>query len=165
MLIKPEGVTLFKQLKRNFRKMFRELLVYHHSSLEYRAKVLTLMVSSNDEISACEEKALQEIAYEVYENEPERAELLVDTVKEYHEKIITDNGLDFEHLVQQVERESRDVPRYVEKINFERLNILHQCMKEEDDIIFQQRILEFLQMLKDEYGTKTSKKEDANGVV
>ena len=157
-------MTLFKQLKRNFRKMFRELLVYHHSSLEYRAKILTLMISSNDKISECEDKALHEIACEVYENEPERAELLVDTVKEYHEKIITNNGLDFEHLIQLVERESRDVPRYVEKINFERLNKLHECLEDEEDIIFQQRILEFLQMLKDEYGKKASK-EDVNGVV
>jgi hypothetical protein len=144
--------------------MFRELLVYHHSSLEYRAKILTLMVSSNDVINECEEKALHEIASLVYKDEPERAELLVDTVKEYHEKIVTKNGLDFEHMVQQVERESRDVPRYVEKINFERLNILHQCMKEEDDIIFQQRIFDFLKMLKEEYGTKAPK-EDLDGVA
>ena len=144
--------------------MFRELLVYHHSSLEYRAKILTLLISSNEKISECEEKALQDIACEVYDNEPDRAELLVDTVKEYHEKIITDNGLDFEHLVQQVERESRAVPRYVEKINFERLEKLHRCMEDEEDIIFQQRIFEFLQMLKDEYGKKVPE-EETDGVV
>lgn len=144
--------------------MFRELLVYHHSSLEYRAKVLTLMISSNEKICECEEKALHEIACEIYENEPERAELLVDTVKEYHEKIVTKNGLDFEHMVQQVEKESRDIPRYVEKINFERLEKLHHCMKDEEDIIFQQRILDFLKMLKEEYGKKMPK-EELNGVV
>lgn len=155
---------MFKKLKRNFRKMFRELLVYHHSSLEYRAKVLTLLISSNDVIDACEEEALHEIANAIYIDEPERAELLVDTVKEYHEKIVTNNGLDFEHMVQQVERESRDVPRYVEKIDFERLEKLHQCMKEEEDIIFQQRILDFLKMLKEEYGTKVPK-EESDGVV
>lgn len=134
--------------------MFRELLVYHHSSLEYRAKILTLMVSSNEMIDACEEQALKEIAYTIYFDDDERAELLIDTVKEYHEKIVTENGLDFEHLVQDVERESRAVSRYVEKIDFELLERLHQCMKEEEDIIFQQRILEFLQMLKEEYGRK-----------
>jgi hypothetical protein len=134
--------------------MFRELLVYHHSSLEYRAKILTLMVSSNEMIDACEEQALKEIAYTIYFDDDERAELLIDTVKEYHEKIVTENGLDFEHLVQEVEKESRAVSRYVEKIDFELLERLHRCMKEEEDIIFQQRILEFLQMLKEEYGTK-----------
>ena len=134
--------------------MFRELLVYHHSSLEYRAKVLTLMVSLNEVIDACEEQALKEIAHTIYFDDEERAELLIDTVKEYHDKIITENGLDFEHLVQEVEKESRAVSRYVEKIDFALLEKLHRCMKEEEDIIFQQRILEFLQMLKEEYGTK-----------
>ncbi|UFH60170.1 hypothetical protein [Sulfurovum mangrovi] len=145
---------MIKKLKRNFIKMFRELLVYHHSSLEYRAKILTLMVSSNERIDACEEQALKEIAHHIYLDDPDRAELLIDTVKEYHEKIVTNNGLDFEHLVQDVERESRAVNRYVEKIDLERLGKLHNCMKDEEDIIFQQRILEFLQMLKEEYGRK-----------
>ena len=146
---------MFKKLKRNFIKMFRELLVYHHSSLEYRAKILTLMVSSNERIDECEDQALKEIAHKIYEDDPERAELLIDTVKEYHIKIITNNGLDFEHLVQDVERESRTVNRYVEKIDFDLLARLHACMKDEEDIIFQQRVLEFLQMLKEEYGRKT----------
>lgn len=149
---------MFKKLKRNFIKMFRELLVYHHSSLEYRAKILTLMVSSNERIDECEEQALKEISHMVYKDDPERAELLIDTVKEYHEKIVTSNGLDFEHLIQDVERESRAVNRYVEKIDLDRLSILHKCMKDEEDIIFQQRILEFLQMLKDEYGRKSESK-------
>ncbi|MGC9351760.1 MAG: hypothetical protein ACP5D3_07200 [Sulfurovum sp.] len=145
---------MIKKLKRNFIKMFRELLVYHHSSLEYRAKILTLMVSSNERIDECEEQALKEIAHKIYHDDPERAELLIDTVTEYHEKIVTSNGLDFEHLVQDVERESRAVNRYVEKIDFELLGKLHHCMKEEEDIIFQERILDFLQMLKEEYGRK-----------
>lgn len=145
---------MFKKLKRNFIKMFRELLVYHHGSLEYRAKVLTLMVSSNEKIDECEEQALREISHKIYEDDEERAELLIDTVKEYHEKIVTENGLDFEHLVQQVERESRAVNRFVEKIDFELLAKLHKCMEEEEDIIFQERILEFLQVLKEEYGKK-----------
>lgn len=143
-------------MKRNFVKMFRELLVYHHSSLEYRAKILTLMVSSNDTIDTCEEQVLKEIVHHIYSHDPDRAELLLDTVREYHEKIVTNNGLDFEHLIQDVVRESRDINRYVEKIDFELLEKLHVCMKEEEDIIFQQRILEFLRMLKEEYGKKTA---------
>lgn len=112
------------------------------------------MVSSNERIDACEEQALKEIAHHIYKDDPERAELLIDTVKEYHEKIITNNGLDFEHLVHDVERESRAVNRYVEKIDFELLGRLHHCMKDEEDVIFQKRVLEFLEMLKEEYGRK-----------
>ncbi|PHS37124.1 MAG: hypothetical protein COB07_11260 [Sulfurovum sp.] len=143
---------MFKSLKRNVMKMFRELLVYHHSSLEYRAKVLTLMVSANGDICECEKEKLKQIAHTIYSEDQERAELLIDAVNEYHTKIITNNGLDFEHLIQLVEKETKAVRRFAQKIDINLLMQLHECMDSEDDILFQQRILEFLQGLKDEYG-------------
>ena len=147
-----KGMILFKILKRNIMKMFRELLVYHHSSLEYRAKILTLMISANGDMCECEKQKLKEIAHSIYGDDQERAELLIDTVNEYHTKIVTDNGLDFEHLVQLVERETREVPRFTAKIDMGLLMKLHECMDTPEDILFQQRIIEFLQGLKDEYG-------------
>ena len=147
-----KGWILFKSLKRNIVKMFRELLVYHHSSLEYRAKVLTLMISANGEICECEKQKLKEIAHSIYGDDYERAELLIDTVNEYHTKIVTSNGLDFEHLVQLVERETKEVPRFTQKIDMDLLMQLHDCMDNPEDILFQKRIIEFLQGLKDEYG-------------
>lgn len=143
---------MFKSLKRNIMKMFRELLVYHHSSLEYRAKILTLMISANGEICECEKQKLKEIAHSVYGDDQDRADLLIDTVNEYHAKIITNNGLDFEHLIQQVAVETKEVPRFTEKIDMGLLMHLHECLDDEEDILFQKRILEFLQSLKDEYG-------------
>ena len=147
-----KGKILFKSLKRNIMKMFRELLVYHHSSLEYRAKILTLMISANGDMCECEKQKLKEIAHSIYGDDQERAELLIDTVNEYHTKIVTDNGLDFEHLIQLVERETREVPRFTAKIDMGLLMKLHECMDSPEDILFQQRIIEFLQGLKDEYG-------------
>ena len=143
---------MFKSLKRTVVKMFRELLVHHHSSLEYRAKILTLMISSNGEICECEKQKLKEIAHTIYSEDHERAELLLDAVNEYHTKIMTNNGLDFEHLIQLVERETKGVKRFAQKIDMNLLMQLHECMKSEDDILYQQRILECLQGLKDEYG-------------
>ena len=145
---------MFKIFKRNVLKMFREFLVYHNSSLEFRAKILTLMISSNGEICECEKQKLKEIAYKTYDKDLERAELLIETVKEYHEKIITNNGLDFEHLIQLVARDVRHVKRFHEKIDMDMLLQLHYCICEDDveDQLFQKRILEFLQGLKDEYG-------------
>lgn len=143
---------MFKNLKRQLMKMFRELLVYHHSSLEYRAKILTLMVSANGEICECEKQKLKEIAHSVYSEDQERADLLIDTVNEYHTKILTNNGLDFEHLILLVERETREVPRFTSKIDMGLLMQLHECMESPEDTLFQQRIIEFLQGLKDEYG-------------
>ena len=147
-------MRMFRSLKRNFMKMFREFLVYHHSSLEFRAKIITLMISSNGEISECEKQKLKEIAYTTYNDDEERAELLIGMVNEYHTKIITNNGLDFEHLVQLVAREVRQVKRFHEKIDMDMLLQLHYCLCEDDEeeILFQKRILEFLQGLKDEYG-------------
>ena len=142
---------MLKSFKRNFMKMFRELIVHHHSSLEYRAKILTLMVSTDHEMCECEIEKLKEIAQEIYKTDENRAELLIDTVNEYHTKIITNNGLDFEHLIQIVEKETREVPRFVDKIDMGLIIKLHECMEDEENILFQRRIIEFLQTLKDEY--------------
>ena len=142
---------MFRKLRRILRKMFRELLVYHHSSLEYRAKILTLMVSSNGDMCDCEKKKLKEIAERIYLNDDDRAELLVDTVFEYHHKIITNNGLDFEHLIQLVAKDSKEVNRFVEKIDILLLMELHSCIEDEDERIFQSRIMAFLEALKEEY--------------
>lgn len=142
-----------KSLKRTIKKMFREFLVYHHSSLEYRAKILTLMVSSDGVIDECEKQVLKEIAYDIYIDDVERSELLLDTIYEYHNKIITNNGLNFEHLIQLVIRETRDVKRFAQKIDIELLKRLQACVDEDDeeDMLFKLRIVEFLENLKSEY--------------
>jgi len=147
-------VKVFKSLKRTIRKMFREFLVYHHSSLEYRAKILTLMVSANGEICECEKQKLKEIAQCIYGDDMDRAELLTDTVNEYHNKIVTNNGLNFEHLIQIVTRETKEVKRFANKIDIAPLRELQGCAEEEEDALFQERIIEFLETLKTEYGTK-----------
>jgi len=134
--------------------MFREFLVYHNSSLEYRAKILTLMVSANGEICECEKQILKEIVHEIYQDDLERAELLIDTIHEYHTKIITNNGLDFEHLIQLVLKETKEVKRFAQKIDMNLLRRFETCVDEEseEDVLFQKRILEFLENLKIEYG-------------
>ena len=147
---------MFKSLKRTVVKMFREFLVYHNSSLEYRAKILTLIISADGEISECEKQKLKEIAHTIYSENQERAELLIDTVNEYHTKIITNNGLDFEHLIQIILKETREVKRFAEKIDMSLLKMLSDCVDEEDedDILFKKRLLEFMQNLKEEYGVR-----------
>ncbi len=145
---------MFKNIKRTVKKVFREFLVYHHSSMEYRAKILTLMVSANGEICKCEEKKLKEIAHSIYGNDIERAEILIDTVYEYHTKIITNNGLNFNHLIQLVEKESKVIPRYVQKIDIPLLKELHECIEDEEERRFQERILEFLETLKEDMQKK-----------
>jgi len=110
------------------------------------------MIAANGEICECEKQKLKEIAHSIYGDDHERAELLIDTVNEYHSKIITNNGLDFEDLIQLVARETKEVRRFTSKIDMDLIMQLHECMDSPDDILFQQRIIEFLQGLKDEYG-------------
>ncbi len=139
---------MFKWLKRTFLKMFRELVVYHHSSLEFRAKLLTLIVSSDGEMNACEKEALKKIAERIYGDDPDRATLLYDTVVEYHTKIVTNNGLNFEDLVKIVDKETKEVKRFCKKIDLASLRALMSCTEDEEERIFQERILEFLDNLK-----------------
>ena len=142
---------MLKFLRRKFKKFFREFLLYHNNSLEYRAKVFTLVVAANEHISDCEEALLREQACEIYENDEERCEILVETVKEYFEKIITNNGLDFEHLVFQVEKETRNMKRFSAKININALMKFQECELTEDEKLYQLRVIEFLADLKERY--------------
>jgi len=140
---------MLKFIRRKVKKFFREFLLYHNSSLEYRAKVFTLVIASNESITECEEEMLMQCACEIYANDEERCEILVDTVKEYFEKIITNNGLDFEHLVFQVEKETREVKRFSEKINIEMLRRFQICEMSEEERIYQLRVIDFLADLKE----------------
>ena len=140
---------MYKKIKRKIKKVFREFLVYHNSSLEYRAKILTLVVAVNGEISNCEEELLHKIALKVYNNDEERSDILVETVKEYLNKIVTNNGLDFDHLIYQVEKETKAVNRFSEKIDTEILMQFQECIEDEEDKIYQQRVISFLKNLKE----------------
>ena len=133
------------------KKVFRELLLYHNSSLEYRAKILTLVVAVNGEISECEEKLLYQTACDIYNNDEERSEILVEAVKEYFEKIRTDNGLDFEDLIFQVEKDTKAVQRFVSKIDIVALQKFQECIHEEEDKVYQQRVIAYLAELKERY--------------
>lgn len=142
---------MYKKFRRKIKKVFREFLLYHNSSLEYRAKLLTLVVATNGEISECEEKLLYETACNIYNQDEERSEILVETVKEYFVKIKTNNGLDFEHLVFQVEQETKEVKRFASKIDIEAFSKFQACIDNEEDKIYQQRVLSFLADLKERY--------------
>ena len=142
---------MYKKIRRKIKKVFRELLLYHNNSLEYRAKVLTLVVAVNGKITKCEEELLYKTACDIYDNDEERSEILVEAVKEYFDKIKTDNGLDFEDLIFQVEKETKEVKRFVSKIDIETLLKFQNCIEEEEDIIYQKRVIAYLADLKEQY--------------
>jgi len=119
--------------------------------LEYRAKILTLVVAVNGKITPCEEELLLKTARDIYNNDEERSEILVDAVKEYFEKIKSDNGLNFEDLIFQVEKETKEIKRFVSKIDIEALLKFQSCLDEEEDRVYQQRVISYLADLKEQY--------------
>jgi len=59
--------------------------------------------------------------------------------------------LNFEHLVFQVEKETRDVKRFSEKIDVEALMKFQACDMNEEERLYQLRVIEFLSDLKKRY--------------
>ena len=88
---------------------------------------------------------------DIYNNDENRANLLMLNTKEIVEKVVTDNGLDIDKLVLHIQQELKIVPRYANKIDMKLLKPLVLLTKDEETIDYQERILEFLSKLKNEY--------------
>jgi hypothetical protein len=129
---------------------FRELFIYHHSSLEFRAKVFALIIAANEHASECEYEVVKNTGMAIY-NEEDRANTLTLTTKEFVEKIRERKGLDIDILIQDILRELKMIPRYAKKINIEELRPLVSCNHDEDSVSYQNSIISFLERLKKEY--------------
>ncbi len=125
---------------------FRDVFVYHNSSLEFRAKLFASIIGANKDVDACEEKILQQVAREIYPEDEARADVLVMTTKEYVNKIIQNNGLDLNELILAIDQELKDVKRFCDKVDIEKLRRFLVCSEnDEETLLIQQRILEFLE--------------------
>ncbi len=135
-----------RRIKGWFLSFFREVFVYHNSSLEFRAKLLAAMIGANQDMDDCELDILESIAKEIYPNDEARVDVLVRTTKEYVKKIIDKNGLELNELIKSIDRELKEEKRFCDKINIERLSRLLVCSEgDEETQLTQTRILEYLQ--------------------
>jgi ABC-type Mn2+/Zn2+ transport system ATPase subunit len=120
-------------------------MVYHNSSLEFRAKLFAAIIGANKKVDECEEKILEEVAREIYPDDEARANVLVLTTKEYVNKIIQNNGLDLNELILAIDHELKEVDRFCDKVDIERLKRFLICTQDDEETtLVQQRILEFL---------------------
>jgi len=138
------------RIKHHFFSAFRELFVHHHGSLEFRAKIFALIIAANHESTVNAYIIIKNIAMNIYNNDEDRANLLMLTTKELVQKIKEDNGLNFDTLVDHIQKELRIVPRYAKKINITSLKPLVELSHDIDIISFQENILEFLQTLRED---------------
>jgi len=133
---------------------FRELFVYHHSSLEFRAKQLAAMIVADGDVSDCEKELLNKISHEIYPDNKERAGVLIHTTMEYVDKVIELNGLNIDELLIDIDDELKETPRFVKKIDIDMLKRFFQCPHNDETKLTQIRILEFLENEKNEFSKK-----------
>lgn len=135
----------FKSTKTFFLSFFRELFVYHHTSLEFRAKLFAAMIASNKKDPSCEYKVLKKLAAQIYDDDEYRVDVLVHTTKEYVDKILKDNQLDIDHLLKDIDYNLRKNKRFITKINMKHLRSFYSCNGDEETAILQTRILEYFE--------------------
>lgn len=143
-------MKLFFNIKHYVFTALREVLVYHHSSLEFRAKVFALIVAANQHPTQCDYDLVHAAGIQIYKDE-DRAKTLLLTTKEYVDKVHKQSRLDIDHLIEEIRSEVRQIPRYSAKIDISLLQPLIECTTDEDTSTYQIRMLEFLEELKKEY--------------
>ncbi len=134
---------LFRKIKNYIYSFFREFLVFHHSSLEFRAKLLASMVAVKDEVGECEEKILEEIAKKIYKNDEDRAQILINTTLEYVKKVYEANDLFVDDLIIDIDKNLKKHPRFYKKIDIDDLKKFLKCEATTDEKLLRIRILEY----------------------
>jgi hypothetical protein len=138
------------RLKHKFFNAFREIFVHHYNSLDFRAKVLALIIAANESPSVENFILVKQIANEVYKDDEDRANLLMLTTKELVDKINQEHSLSIDTLVENILDNLRKVPRYAKKIDIESLKRFLDLTYDEDTLAYQKNILEFLEKAKNE---------------
>ncbi len=132
---------------------FRELFLYHHSSLEFRAKLFATVIAADDHASECEFDLVKEAGLSIY-HEEDRSDTLVLTTREMVDKVLKNNGLDIDALIEDIIKDLKSVPRYALKIDLSLLEPVLACQDDPDITAYQQNILRLFSELRSEYEAK-----------
>jgi len=150
-------MKFFSKLKSCFFNSFRTFLLYHHNSLEFRAKILALIIMVDEKKNQeCYMEKVRIIAHEIYKDET-RVESLYLTVQEYLHKSYVEKSLSEDRLIYSILKELKNTFRYYKKINIEQIERLLECSKEKDTLDYQKSIIRFLQEQKSEADKKSAK--------
>lgn len=132
---------------------FRELFLYHHNSLEFRAKLFAAIIAADEQASECAFDMVKKSGIDIYDDE-DRANTLMLTTREMVDKLLRNNGLDFDALIEDIVRNLKAVPRYALKIDCEILRRLMECHDDPDTKAYQENILRLFGELRSEYEAK-----------
>ncbi|MEA3521532.1 MAG: hypothetical protein U9R50_01015 [Campylobacterota bacterium] len=139
---------LLNTLKRKTFSAFRELFIYHHNSLEFRAKLFALIIAVNGRGSDEIFDYVKTSGMAIY-NDETRADALLLATQEIISKVHNDNGLDEDLLVEDIVKEIKNIPRFRKKINTDQLRKLLEFTQDDDIRSYQENILEFLENAKE----------------
>ena len=138
------------RLKHKFFNAFREIFIHHYNSLDFRAKILALIISAHSKPNVENFVVVKQIANDIYKDDSDRANLLLLTTKELVDKITQKNTLSTDYLVENIIKNIKLVPRYAKKIDINQLEKFLDLTYDEDTLYYQKHILEFLENLKKE---------------
>ncbi len=141
---------MIKALKNYFFNSFRKMFLYNHSSLEFRAKLYTLMIISSNEDFKYHQNSLEDISNSIYSSK-DRAEALVMTIKEYFDDLSHKKDRADEILILEILDDLRHIPRFALKIEPKYLEILAQNTHTHNEKLYQEKIIEFLIQKRYEY--------------
>ncbi len=141
---------LVQKIKYYLFNAFREVFMYHHSSLEFRAKLFASVISANPNAGDCEFILVKENAKQIY-NDASRSATLELTVREMVTKVVENNGLNNDDLIEDIMRDIKDMPRYAKKIDTAMLYPYLECHHNEEISTYQTRIIELFERQRDAY--------------
>lgn len=148
------------QIKHHFFNAFREIFVHHHGSLDFRAKIFALVIAADPNNKDESYAIVKDIGMKIYENDEDRANLLLLSTKELIKKVHDNNGLYIDTLVANIQQALKIVPRYAKKIDVDSLKPLVELSSDLDILSYQGNILEFLQTLKDDTLKRSNHKDE-----
>ena len=149
-------MNFFKKRIILFLSFFRELFVYHHESLEFRAKVLSVVILGDHEDSECNDVILKNLCSNIYSNDEVRASILLKTVHEYVLKNKNRGLVGIEDLIKNIDKSVKNRKKLISKIDIDLLKEFLECGTKEQDIDLQIKIIDFLEDTK-KYGQKHTK--------
>ena len=130
------------KIKLRFLSAFRGFFIYHHKSLEFRAKIFAAMISAKFDPDEDDFFILNDIVNEIYENDQTRKDFLIQTVREYVARVKRSDRITLDTLLLSIDKDMKDHKRYAKKRDFSHLRrLMSGC---EEEILVQQRVYEFL---------------------
>jgi hypothetical protein len=145
---------ILSKLKNKFFHAFREIFLYHHNSLEFRAKLFAMFIAVNNRLLDEELEIVRTAAQKIYGADEARVDALVYTTQEYVNKVLNNNGLGINELTIDITNELKKIPRYHKKIDTTQLLPLLEYSIDEETRIYQKNIIKFFDQLKSDYTIK-----------